>query len=119
LSDLLVVAQTEPLPIFWHHKALASDEDAQNQGVCESLSRLSGHNPPQVDSTVRTVPALKIGSPELLFEFADSSFFAGAISPDGQRFLFTRSSEEEPLLRLVYVLNWVDALERIFAGTSD
>ena len=68
---------------------------------------------------MRTVPDLEIGSPELLFELADSSFFTEATSPDGRQFLVARSTEEEePQRRIVYVPNWFDELERIFAGVS-
>ncbi len=65
---------------------------------------------------IETEPEFKVIDSEVLFE---EKYFTGLdrnydVSPDGQRFLMIKESEEQPAARqLIVVLNWFEELKRL------
>ena len=59
-----------------------------------------------------TSPTLSIGNPEILFEGPYLMGSPGAhnydVTPDGQRFLMIKSSEQEGSPRIYALINWFD-----------
>ncbi len=76
----------------------------------------SGNKMMAVD--IQTQPTFSAGKPRLLFEISPSllTFSLGAfdVTPDGQRFLMVKLSEQElPATQLTVVLNWFEELKRL------
>lgn len=69
-----------------------------------------------IAATIETKPEFKVTGYEVLFE---GQYFTGLnrnydVSPDGQRFLMIKESEEQPsAAQLILVLNWFEELKRL------
>jgi hypothetical protein len=69
-----------------------------------------------IAATIETEPEFKVTGYEVLFE---GQYFTGPnrnydVSPDGQRFLMIKESEEQPsAAQLIVVLNWFEELKRL------
>jgi hypothetical protein len=66
---------------------------------------------------VSTQPSFSVGKPRILFQGqyvpTSATFPYYDVSPDGQRFLMIKESEETPALtQIVVVQNWFEELKR-------
>jgi len=74
-----------------------------------------------IAATIETEPEFKVTGYEVLFE---GQYFTGLnrnydVSPDGQRFLMIKESEEQPsAAQLIVVLNWFEELKRLVPSGS-
>ncbi len=67
---------------------------------------------------IQTQPTFSTGKPRLLFEISPSllnlTMRSFDVTPDGQRFLMVKLSDQElPATQLTVVLNWFEELKRL------
>jgi hypothetical protein len=69
--------------------------------------------------SIRTTPTLEVGAPRVLFALPCVPASGGLrprswdVTPDGQRFIFVKPSEDELTPRAIYIVeNWFEELKR-------
>ena len=103
----------------WQVSTDGGSESAWSPKGNELFYRTGGQKEKMMAVDVQTQPIFTAGKPRLLFEgpYLANGTAAGAfysVSPDGQRFLMMKASDQQPagLTQINVVLNWFEELKQ-------